>query len=153
MYVFNGVVPCSVTVWFLLRWPVCWALACWKSIFIIVYLYGDITFFFFFLQPSFSVIWSEREGLCLDLHVYPWDTTCYSGRWDNIVYEQLVFKNIQLERHILFCILSYQDPNILIYVSGRTYTVYLLSLCRATSCLLFFFLNSLALWYQHLMTT
>lgn len=63
---------------------------------------------FFYLLPSYSVICWEREGLCLDLLVYPWDTTCYSGSWDNIVYEQLIFQNIQLKRHILFCILSYQ---------------------------------------------
>lgn len=104
--------------------------------------------------PILLCKWVRKKGTVLTppffLHQ---GTTSYNGSQDNTVPEQLIFKKIQLERHILFCILSHQDPKFLMYVSGRTYVLYLLSLCRATSCLLFFFLNSLALWYQHLMTT
>lgn len=114
--------------------------------FILVYLYEDAINFFICTHPFCNLV--RKRGIVLTLPCFlHWNTTC----WDYTVPEQLIFKKIQLKRHILVCILSYQDPNIM-YVSGRTYTIHLLSLCRATSCLHFFFLNSLALWYQQLMT-
>lgn len=99
--------------------------------------------------------WMRKTGTVLtaSFFLHQGTTSYYNGSQDNTVSHKLIFKKIQLERDILFAIFACQDPNSLTYVSGRTYTLCLLSLCRATSCLLFFFLNSLALWYQHLMTT
>lgn len=105
---------------------------------------------FLYPHPSFCV--SGWETLALYLHILfffikiPQATVRAKIQ---AAHEELIFKKIQLESHILFCILACQDPNFVTYMSGRTYT--LLSLCRETSCLSFL-LNSLALWFQHLRT-
>lgn len=109
---------------------------------------------FLYLHPSFSV--SGWEILALYLHLLSFFIKIPQATVEaktQAVPEELIFKKIQLESHILFCVLACQDPSFAIYVTGRTYTLYFLSLCRATSCLLSFLLNSLALWYQHLRTT
>lgn len=109
---------------------------------------------FLYLHPSFCV--SGWEILALYLHLLSFFIKIPQATMEaktQAIPEELIFKKIQLESHILFCIFASQDPNFVTDVPGRTYTLYFLSLCRATSCLLSFLLNSLTLWYQHLRTT
>lgn len=154
IYEFNSTSPSNTTVLVLLSWPVeIQSLEVLKK-----HIYYCVSLWrynrFPYLHPFFCVSGWERQALC-STHLFfsHWGTTSCNGSQDNTVPEQLIFRKIQLERHIPLCILTHHDSNFLTYVSGRSYPLYLLSLCRATSWLLFFFLNSLAFWYQHLMTT
>lgn len=154
-YEFKSIAPSNTTVLVLPSWPVkIQSLEVLKK-----HIYYCVSLW------RYNIFWSSapivlckwvRKRHCAYTSFLPlssYHNILYNGNQDNSVIEWLIFKNILLGRHILFGLLACQDPNFLTYVSGRTYTLCLLSLCRATSCLLFFFLNSLALWYQHLVTT